>query len=241
MSNTYAGDVEIDLGTVFRLVFRKLPLLILFGIAAAAGVYYLLSSADPVYRAETTLLIETGETDLTRNTDAATTAALLDQQGVASQVQLIRSRDVAIAVIEQLGLEANPDFDPALKEPGLVDRLMGMVGLGDDGPAAPVEEVVLADFMSRLSVNPITDTRVIAIAFEAGDPRSKCGFDWDRRSLRGPSLPPPCSRRRPGRRTNARRRRNCSPGSPPTRRPPRRWCRCGSGRWPTRGSESMPA
>ncbi|MCC6736053.1 MAG: hypothetical protein IT534_07980 [Bauldia sp.] len=171
MSNTYAGDVEIDLGTVFRLVFRKLPLLILFGIAAAAGVYYLLSSADPVYRAETTLLIETGETDLTRNTDAATTAALLDQQGVASQVQLIRSRDVAIAVIEQLGLEANPDFDPALKEPGLVDRLMGMVGLGDDGPAAPVEEVVLADFMSRLSVNPITDTRVIAIAFEAGDPR----------------------------------------------------------------------
>lgn len=171
MSNSYVGDVEIDLGTVFRSVFRKLPLLILLAIAAAAGVYYLLNSAAPVYRAETTLLIEGDETDITRTGDAATTAALLDQQGVASQVQLIRSRDVALAVIGQLGLETHPDFDPALQEPGLIDRVMGMVGLGDDGPAAPVEEVVLADFLSRLSVGPITDTRVISIAFEAGDPQ----------------------------------------------------------------------
>ncbi|MCW5715378.1 MAG: hypothetical protein KIT43_12765 [Bauldia sp.] len=171
MSNTYASDVEIDLGTVFRSVFRKLPLLILLAIAAAAGVYYVLNLADPVYRAETTLLIEGDETDITRADDAATRAALLDQQGVASQVQLIRSRDVALAVIAQLGLEAHPDFDPSLKEPGLIDRVMGMVGLGDDGPSAPVGEVVLADFLSRLSVNPITDTRVISIAFEAGDPQ----------------------------------------------------------------------
>lgn len=172
MSNQYGSEVEIDLRAVFGAIFRRLPFLILFAVLVGAGVFYLLSKADPSYRAETTLLIETGEPDPTRQETAAATATLLDQQGISSQVQLIRSRDIALAVIRQLDLVQNPEFDPALQEPSIVDRALGLVGLGgEDGTAPPAEEVVLTDFLSRLTVNEIAQTRVISISFVAADPQ----------------------------------------------------------------------
>ena len=172
MSNQFQNDVEIDLRAVFAAVGRSLPWLILLAIVVGAATFTLLSLADPQYRAQTTVLIETGESELTRTADATETAALLDQQGIASQVQLIRSRGVALAVINQLNLTEIAEFDPAQQQPSLIDRVTGLIGIGgDDRAAPPVEEVVLNEFMKRLEVNPVEATRVISIAFVSADPQ----------------------------------------------------------------------
>jgi uncharacterized protein involved in exopolysaccharide biosynthesis len=87
-------DVEVDLRAVFGAVGRRLPLLILIALIVGAGVFAALQFVEPQYRAETTILIDTGETDLTGQADQTLTTTLLDAQGIASQVQLIQSRDV---------------------------------------------------------------------------------------------------------------------------------------------------
>lgn len=169
---TYPGDAEVDLRVVFRAIRRRLPLLVVIAAAVGAAVYFLLSSMDATYQAETTVLIESGESSLTRTTtDANDSATLLDQQGIASQVQLIRSRDLARAVIAELGLASHPEFDPAQQQPSLVDRALGTIGLGDDGPQPPAEELVLNTFLDHLTVNSIEQTRVIAISFTSTDPQ----------------------------------------------------------------------
>lgn len=165
-----SDNVEVDLRAVFGAVARRLPILIVLSLLVGAGVFAMLSFVDPMYRAETTILIETSESDLT-GADQTQTALLLDREGIASQVELIRSRDVALAVIAQLDLANVPEFDPEIAEPSFVDRVLGWVGLGGDDPDLPVEEVVLAEFRKRLSVFPIADTRVIAITFVATDPQ----------------------------------------------------------------------
>ncbi len=173
MSNQFAGDVDVDLRAVFGAIGRALPILLVVALLVAAGTYVLLGTAAPRYRAETMVLIETGESAITRATDAAATVALLDQQGIASQVQLIRSRAVALAVIEQLRLTEAAEFDPAQAPPSLFARLLGFVGLGggEEAPTAPAVGVVLDDFLTRLEVIPIAQTRVISIAFVSSDPQ----------------------------------------------------------------------
>ncbi len=161
---------EVDLRAVFGAVGRRLPLLILLALLVGAATFALLRLVDPLYRAEVTVLIETNESDLIR-ADEALTTTLLDTEGIASQVELIRSREVALAVIAELNLTTVAEFDPAQAEPSIMDRVLGWVGLGGDDSDRAVEEVVLADFRSRLTVNSIADTRVISISFSAADPQ----------------------------------------------------------------------
>jgi succinoglycan biosynthesis transport protein ExoP len=142
-------DVEVDLRAVFGAVGRRLPLLILIALIVGAGVFAALQFVEPKYRAETTILIDTGETDLTGQADQTLTTTLLDAQGIASQVQLIQSRDVVLAVIDQLNLTEVPEFDPTQAQPSIIDRVLGWVGLGASQSDQPAEEVVLAKFRQR--------------------------------------------------------------------------------------------
>jgi succinoglycan biosynthesis transport protein ExoP len=164
-------DVEVDLRAVFGAVGRRLPLLILIALIVGAGVFAALQFVEPKYRAETTILIDTGETDLTGQADQTLTTTLLDAQGIASQVQLIQSRDVVLAVIDQLNLTEVPEFDPTQAQPSIIDRVLGWVGLGASQSDQPAEEVVLAKFRQRLDVHAIQNTRVISISFVSADPQ----------------------------------------------------------------------
>ena len=161
---------EVDLRAVFGSVARRLPFLIVIALVVGGATFAWLSNVDPMYRAESTILIETNESDITLGANRVGTATL-DREGIASQVELVRSRDVALAVIRQLALASTAEFDPDQSEPSLLDRVLGLVGLGGDASDLPVEDLVLAKFRGQLSVAWIEDTRVISVSFVATDPQ----------------------------------------------------------------------
>ena len=164
-------NVEVDLRAVFGAVGRRIPILVIVALIVGAVVFILIGLVEPSYRAETTVLIETGESDITRPIDQIATITLLDREGIASQVVLIRTRDVARAVIDQLNLTEIDEFNPSQAEPSLLDRVRGWIGLTGDRSALPIEEIVLVEFRERLSVSSIEQTRVISIAFVSTDPQ----------------------------------------------------------------------
>lgn len=170
-SSRVAEDVEVDLRSVFGAIGRRLPLVILLALVVGAGVFAYLSTIEPRYRAEATLLIETSATDDLTPGDQGLNATLLDQEGIQSQVELVRSRDVAEAVIAELNLTEIAEFDPEQAEPSLIDRVMGLVGLGNNPSDLPMEDLVLAEFRERLGVSAIQQTRVIVVTFESVDPQ----------------------------------------------------------------------
>jgi uncharacterized protein involved in exopolysaccharide biosynthesis len=132
----------------------------------------LLARMQPLYKSEATVLIETGESDLTRPAaGGGDTGTVLDQEAITSQVQLIRSRDLAAAVAQKLNLESRAEFDPALGEPSLIDRIKARVGLAVETPDTPVDERVLQNFFEKLEVYAIDKSRVIAIDFSSHDPK----------------------------------------------------------------------
>jgi len=171
-SNPPATDVEVDVSALLRSLWRALPVLLVITALVAGGVFYLLSRMPPVYKSEVTLLIETGESDLTRPaTGAGDTQEPLDEQAITSQVQLIKSRDLARRVADKLKLADTPEYQKAISGKSFLNDMLAKIGLARSASSTSAEEKVLAHYYANLQVFAVDKSRVIAIDFSSTDPK----------------------------------------------------------------------
>src|SRR3984893_399421 len=167
-----AAVEELDLGALGRALWRRKVSIIALTLAAATIAFIAVSLITPRYKSETRVLIETRENIFLRP-EAEKTAepgATVDQEAVASQIQLILSRDLARDIIDKLKLGERPAFDPVLHGPSLIKTLLGLVGIGRDPMTMTPEERVLKSFQERLIAYQAEKSRVIVIEFESADP-----------------------------------------------------------------------
>ncbi len=157
---TNVDDVTIDLGVILRALWRARWRIAVSTLIAAVASWMILSAITPSYRSDTRLVIETHDLPVgpqTRQGEAE--RAILDEQGVGSQVQLLTSRDIARRVIAALGLTQDPEF---------AGGSTSLFGLGGKGSAS--EERVLEKFVEQLNVFQVEKTRVIQVEFSSRDP-----------------------------------------------------------------------
>jgi succinoglycan biosynthesis transport protein ExoP len=167
-----AAVEELDLGALGRALWRRKGPILALTFAAAAMAFVAVSLITPKYKSETRVLIETRENIFLRP-EAEKTAepgATVDQEAVASQIQLILSRDLARDIIDKLKLGERPEFDPVLHGPSLIKTLLGLLGIGRDPMTMTPEERVLKSFQERLIAFQAEKSRVIVIEFESADP-----------------------------------------------------------------------
>ena len=163
-----ADDVDVDLQRLFSSLRRNWLRILFFAVIVTAAVFFLLSLATPLYRAETRVLIESRESVYTRPEGAAVEErTILDQQGVASQVQVITSTDILTEVARELDLANHDEFSGT--QPSLLDRLMMSVGLAG-GAETPPEQRLLSKFRENLNVYQVENSRVIVIEYSSSDP-----------------------------------------------------------------------
>lgn len=173
MADELNRDIDIDIGGVFGALWRKRSKLILIGLLATILTFVALQLVSPKYKSETRILIESRDRNFSRNNNNGNIEqqrALLDQEGIASQVQVITSRDVARAVIRNLSLAKLPEFDTALTPSGVTD-LMAMLGLISNPLRISPEERVLKEFFKKLKVTQVQRSRVITVEFSSKDPK----------------------------------------------------------------------
>jgi uncharacterized protein involved in exopolysaccharide biosynthesis/Mrp family chromosome partitioning ATPase len=168
-----AAVEELDLGALGRALWRRKITILALTLGAAAAAFLAVSLITPRYKSESRVLIETRENIFLRPEAEKTNepiATTVDQEAVASQVQLILSRDLARDIIEKLKLGERPEFDPVLRGPSLVRTVFGLVGIGRDPMTMTPEERVLKSFQDRLAAYQAEKSRVIVIEFESEDP-----------------------------------------------------------------------
>jgi succinoglycan biosynthesis transport protein ExoP len=164
-------DVEVDMRSLMRALFRALPLILLCVALVGGGVFFLLREVAPKYRSQATILIEAGESEFTRSANApAPTNDLFGPEAVASQVQVFQSRDLARRVAERLDLASKPEFNPALRGDSLFSDILAALGLGKDPSRSSTEELVLEHFAKELSAYAVPQSRVIIVEFSSEDP-----------------------------------------------------------------------
>lgn len=140
-------------------------------VAAFAASFLFVSIVPPRYTGEAKLILESRDSFYTRPTqDRVEQQPQIDEQAVASQVQVVMSRDLARDAIKQLGLVGNPEFDPLAGEIGPVRRLMILLGVAKDPLDGPAEDRILESYYEHLLVYPVGKSRIVAIEFRSKDP-----------------------------------------------------------------------
>ena len=163
---------EIDLAALGRAIARRKRVVAIPTLLAFVLMVGFVLAVTPRYTAQSQVLLENQETFFTRPDRInlpPDQASQVDQEAVASQVQLIGSRDLARRAIKELRLIGNPEFDP-LAQRGVLTRVLVLLGLAHDPSRASLDARMTTAFGERLTVFSPPKTRVIAIEFTSKDP-----------------------------------------------------------------------
>ena len=142
-----------------------LPTLVVAGLSTV-----FVQVVPPRYTGEAKLLLESREAAFARTaSERAEQVPPIDEQAVASQVQVMMSRDLAREAIRRLNLVGNPEFDPSAGTIGPVQRTLMMLGLAKNPLDRPAEDRVLEAYFERLLVFPAGKSRILSVEFRSRD------------------------------------------------------------------------
>ena len=176
ISEASSGPVEqiseIDLRALGAALRRRLGIIVLAPLFACVLIAVLVNLVAPRYTAETQVLLENQETFFTRPDRVnlqPDQPSQLDPEAVASQVQLIGSRDLARRAIKELGLEGDPEFDPLARGMNPLKSVLVLLGLARDPTQESRDARIVTAFLDKLVVYSPSKTRVISIDFTSRD------------------------------------------------------------------------
>ena len=169
-------DDGLDLREYLRIVLDYK-----WAILGFAGVVTLLtalfvSGLAPIYQATATVLIESQEENVVSIEEVYGIPGANDQY-FETQNRILQSRHLAEKVIDRLRIAEHPEYDPAQREPGLLQSLLAALPLRSPPPAEPaparpqdLRNGLVGQFRANLEVAPIRGSQLINIRFESTDP-----------------------------------------------------------------------
>jgi succinoglycan biosynthesis transport protein ExoP len=164
-----APDGETDIRGLGRVLWQKKTRILTATALAAGAAFVVVNAITPQFRSESRLLLEARENVFLRaeadknNVDRTT----IDPEAVASQIQVVLSRDLAHDVIQKEKLADNPEFEGGPQS--LVNALLRLIGIGKDPSTMTREERTLEAYYEHLNVQQVPSSRVISIDFSSAN------------------------------------------------------------------------
>jgi uncharacterized protein involved in exopolysaccharide biosynthesis len=152
-------DMRMDAAGLLRAVLARLPRILLVTALLLAATFAILMFVPKTYESSASLLVEP------RGTDTSSASVNADAL-ISSQIELIKSRDLLLAVVDATGLRDKDEF----KSPGFnpITSLLALVGKKPD--QRTVDEIVLANLSDRMTVIRERDSAVIGVYVRSTDP-----------------------------------------------------------------------
>lgn len=159
-----------------------------FAVLCSAITVLVVLSITPVYKATATLLIDTS-TKKAVSIEEVVGFDTSTKEYYQTQLEILKSNQVAQRVIDKLDLATLEEFNPLLRqaEPGFLTQLKStlseltvlkaymsdMASEQSDQMDAEqqINRKVLRAFKAKLSISPIRKTQLVKISFESEDPR----------------------------------------------------------------------
>ena len=123
---------EFDLSQFFAILLRNKMLIIGVIIIGTLLSIFMVQRMTPLYVAHTSLVLQRSQiNDGGRSTDAVVQGLNVDFHTNETEAEIIRSRSLALKVVEQLDLVNSPLYNPLLNEPkiGLMGSLKKALGI----------------------------------------------------------------------------------------------------------------
>ena len=163
-------DTMLDMGALLRAFLRKLPRIALVTLLLLAATYALLLFVPRLYESTAAILVEPRANAYSQPASqqlAPTAAPISDAGVVSSQIELIKSRDTLLKVVDAENLRSVPEFNGTGGSSPL-DAIFSMIGRSSQ--PRNVDNVVLGNLLERMSVIQERDSRIISIIVRSTDP-----------------------------------------------------------------------
>jgi capsular exopolysaccharide synthesis family protein len=161
---------KLDVLEYWRAISKRrwsiLALAVLIAILATLVTF----SIRPTYRAIATILIEPGKTKVL-SIEEVYSKGMTDRDHYYTQVEILKSDELARRVIEKLKLLDHPDFDPRTAGPSWREKL-SPASWGEERKPLDDEEAlkkVVTQFKSDLQVQLVRNSQLAQISFVAND------------------------------------------------------------------------
>ena len=165
-----AHDARIDVGALLGAVLRRLPRIIVVTIALLVAAFIVVMFMPRLYESTASILVEPRSNIYFRSTNEQIPVVSGEAGVVSSQIELLKSRDTLLSVVDKLDLRSVAEFNGTggggFSPLAIVSQLVGR-------KAAPVsiDEVVLNTLYERLSVTQERDSRIISVTVSSTDPQ----------------------------------------------------------------------
>ncbi|CAN7416419.1 polysaccharide biosynthesis tyrosine autokinase [Phenylobacterium sp. LjRoot219] len=170
---------QLDLRRLWNVFRRRLRL---FGAVAAAlllATILFTLQATPKYTATANVMLDPRKEKVT-DTEAVLSGLPPDSPTVDTEVEVLKSRQLAERVVKSLNLEADPEFNPLASKPtgvkAVIASVAGMFGAPDQTKLSPIEqqkqhELVVDNVLAGLSIKRAGLTYIINVGYESESPQ----------------------------------------------------------------------
>ena len=163
-------DARIDMAALGGAVLRRLPRIILVTLLLLAATFAFLMLQPRLYESTAGILVEPRSNIYIRSANEQAPSLTGAETGVvSSQIELIKSRDTLLRVIDQLGLRSVAEFNGG--DAGFSPLAMLTQMLGRTSAPNSIDETVLGNIYERLTVIQERDSRIISVIFRSTDPQ----------------------------------------------------------------------
>lgn len=165
---TYVEEDEINLRDLWQVLVRRKWVVLLFFCIIVAATIIATYLTTPIYRSSLTLQINRDAPKVLDFQDATQSESIFEKDYYQTQYELLKSRSLAVRVIDQIGLRNNPAFlgknnkktkDFALDSNESVEKQKQQ------------EARLVNVFLSNLTIEPVKRSKLVKIHFDSPDPR----------------------------------------------------------------------
>jgi succinoglycan biosynthesis transport protein ExoP len=170
------GEQVLDVQKLVAMFRRRFKLLVGVGLAVFLAVLVFTLVQTPMYTATASLIIDSRKENVVISEEVLP-GLQADGGVIDSEVEILRSRQLAEKVVKALNLQADPEFNPELAPPSLLANVKASVKsaltaakpdrVRDDD--TPMTRTVTA-FMERMSVRRVGLTYLMNVGFSAESP-----------------------------------------------------------------------
>ena len=154
----HADDaVRMDAAGPMRALWVRLPRILLVTILLVAAAFAILLLVPRTYESSASLLVEPIPSATAVDADAL----------VASHIELIKSHDLLLDVVDSQNLRSVPEFTGPAFSP--ISAILSLVGSKPEPKS--VDEQVLANLGDRLTVTREGDSAVLSVLVRSADPQ----------------------------------------------------------------------
>lgn len=162
----------MDLVIYWRAIAKRKWAILGFALAITLAAAVIVNLQTPIYRSTVTLLVEQNRAKIAP-TEEIYASTGDSREHFQTQAEILRSRALAVRLVEKYDLTNHKDFDPRQGKPGLMAQMKAAVGLGGEKKEwteTELQKAAVSSLMSRMNVEPIRLSQLIRVHFESTDP-----------------------------------------------------------------------